>query len=269
MLEALADTATGVEIEATRSYRGDAEWLVTGPLGDPTRLEAFKRHRAKGGRTLICDLGYWRRKIGPGDDRLMRFSIDGGHPQNMLFLGPSDPSRLAAQGVSARDGYDRDGPIVIIGLGPKGARWAGTRIGEFETRALEMCRRRWPGRQVVYRPKVRNGNASFTLAGADATKASGDISEALDGASLVINQHSNAGVDAVVHGIPILSEDGAACAIAGEGLGRDPRPIPLAERQRFLQHLAWWHWTVREAGEGMIWNWFNGVLDRERVEMVA
>lgn len=271
MLSALIESApaAGVTTEQTAAYQGRCEWLVTGPLGDPTRYDAFKRHRAAGGRTLICDLGYWRRKITPGEDRLMRFAIDAPHCQNMLFLGPADPSRLTAHGIGVRDTYDKDGHIVIVGLGPKGARWAGLGMGEFEARALEMCRRRWPDREVVYRPKIRNGVVCHKLSGVDRTATDPDISTVLDGASLVVNQHSNAGVDAVIQGIPLLSEDGAACALSGEGLDRTPRVIPISERSVFLQHLACWQWSQREAAQGKVWSWLRGVLENERVGMVA
>ena len=254
MMISLLDSASraGVKARRSESYRGDAELLVTYALGDPTRYEAWKRHRAKGGRAVIADCGYWSRRGARKDLSLQRFAVDAMHCDRLLYRAAPNPDRLRQYGASAKDFYNPDGPVVIVGMGKKGCLNAGVGLGQWERKALAIARERWPGKRVWYRPKVRREGFP-ELPGADAVKTEANIYGVLGGASLVMCQHSNVGIDSIIYGVPVLSEAGAACALHGYGLDQEPVVKSLAERQRFLEHLAAWQWTPQEAANGMVW----------------
>lgn len=252
----------GVEAVRTERYSGDSSrWLVTYGLGEPRRYDAFKAHRAAGGRCVNFDLGYWSRRSAEGDESggyLLRCSIDAPHPQARLFSVPAGSSRYeAVAGPDLVDRHDPDGPIVIVGMGAKGARWAGVDAGSYEARALAMARDRWPNREVRYRPKVKKAVPYPRVEGFDRVLDNHTIDESLCGASLAVCQHSNAAVDAVRLGIPVLAEDGAVCALVGAGLDREPRIVPQRERERFMHALAWWQWTPQEAAQGGVWRFIR------------
>jgi hypothetical protein len=254
MMEALRDTArqAGVDAARTESYRGDRPILLTYGLGDPSRFLAFKQHRAKGGRVVIADCGYWSRKGADKSLSLQRFAVDDMHCDRMLYAAPRSLERLRQYGATAKDYWNPDGAIVVIGMGRKGCLNAGCGLGEWEAKALEIARRRWPDKRIWYRPKVRREGFP-PLPGADAVKTETSIYDVIHGASLVLCQHSNVAVDAIVAGIPVLAEAGAACALVGYGLENEPRIYSIPERQRFLEHLASWQWTPQEAAQGKVW----------------
>ena len=59
------------------------------------------------------------------------------------------------------------------------------------------------------------------------------------GARLVVCRHSNVAVDAVIAGVPVECEDGAAYWL------RD-KPYTPEVRRDFLDRLAWWQWKPEE-----------------------
>jgi hypothetical protein len=255
--------AAGVLATRTETYKGFEPVLITYGLGDPSRFDAFKRHRAKCGRTVICDMGYWARKSGRNSDCLQRFAIDAMHCDATVFDAPADGSRLQKYGAGAKDFYNPNGPIVLIGQGPKGCTNSGHKLGEWEALALQVIRRRWPDQRVWYRPKVK-ANGYPNVPGVDHVTADGTIQSVIHGASLVVCQHSNAAIDAIVAGIPVLAEAGAAVAVTGAGLEAEPRIIPISERQRFLEALAWWQWTPDEATDGLVWPFLKERINGSR-----
>lgn len=254
MMQALLDTArrAGVDAVRTENYQGIRPILLTYGLGDASRFEAWKRHRSSGRHAIIADCGYWSRKGSRKDLSLQRFAIDAMHCDDLLFRSAARPDRLRQYGAAAKDFWNPDGPVVIVGQGPKGCLNSGYGRGQWEAKALDIARRRWPEKRIWYRPKVRREGFP-DLAGADAVKTEPNINEVIHGASLVLCQHSNVAVDAIVAGVPVLAEAGAACALVGYGLERQPRIFSIPERQRFLEHLAAWQWTPEEAANGMVW----------------
>jgi hypothetical protein len=62
------------------------------------------------------------------------------------------------------------------------------------------------------------------------------------GASMLVCRHSNCAVDAVVAGVPIECEDGAAKWLDG-------KPYKRRTRKDFLNRLAYWQWKASEAAQ--------------------
>lgn len=234
MMEAMiaAAPAAGVNVVVSKTWRRAAPVLMSYGLGHPVRRDWTQKHVAKGGRLIGWDLGYWNR-----DEPLqfnMRLTIDDDHPQR--WIAPASPERFDAAGIELREDANPDGPIVLCGLGKKQRNAKGYRGQEWELRTLHKLRKRFPMRQIVYRPK----RAESPLM--RCPTAGGSIETVLRGASLLVCSHSNVAVDACIAGVPVECDDGAAFA-----LYRD-NPAPTREqRLEFLRSLAWWQYAPPEA----------------------
>lgn len=222
-------------------YTGNKKVVVVYGPGDPKRLAFLNQHLASGGRIVCWDRGYWERKDS------MRLSIDGLHPtKEHLDLYPGTPRRKFV----LREDADPNGPIMLVGLGPKSNAAFGYGEMEWERGAFKKILAEFPGTRVKWRPK----RLPITMAGTDLSFGS-SIEEALKGCSLVVCRHSNVAVDACVAGVPVRCEDGAAFAL----YNGNQNPTP-EERLEFLHKLSWWEWSTSQLHEA--WDWITEVLNK-------
>jgi hypothetical protein len=232
MLEALAAVAP-VPCTVVTQPGGKARVLVTYGPGDPARKAMLEAQRARGGQTVIWDMGYFATKDFVGG---MRMSAGREHPQHLLDLAPADGARWARLGLALREDADPKGPIVLVGMGPKTR--AITKDTSWEMTAFNLLRKRFPRRGVIFRPKPRRPHPNLPCR-IDATSP---IERVLKGASLVVCKHSNVAVDAVLAGIPVQAEDGAVKWLDG-------KPYSRENRLDFLQRLMYFNWRADEATE--------------------
>jgi len=228
MLKALAK----IEGKVVSAPTGNDKALMIYGVGHRSRKEIAERHLASGGRLVLWDLGYCRDKfIGA-----MRLSFNEWHPQNYLDLAPLDSSRWDRMHVSLRNDFDPEGPVVLIGLGPK------TRAiisdPDWEMKTYFELKARFPKRKVIFRPKPKRPYPVFKCE----LSIGEPIEAALKGASLVVVRHSNVAVDAVIAGIPFEASDGAAKWLEG-------KPYTPKNRLEFLWRLWHFNWTANEAKE--------------------
>lgn len=248
LLQALAKTAEAKLCEVPRK----GSTLLLYGLGGPDRYQLGLNHVAMGGRLVAWDLGYWDRK---GEQRKLRASIDGLHCPDYILRGPTPcASRWDEAGLQMENAGDPDGPIVLVGNGPKsnviGAEgWAAAKSREIA--------KRFPGRRVVYRPKPKRPIEPMVICH---SVDQGPIDELLRTASLVVCRHSNVAVDACRLGVPVVCENGAAAAIYPHALKDHAWQPDEALRREFLVRLAWWQWSEHEAADGLVWPWLSGVL---------
>lgn len=246
MIQAMINAAPpGVRVHVSQECTRKHPVLMTYGLGHLVRHTWTNEHLAAGGRLIGWDLGYWNRE--DSIDFKMRLTIDADHPHRLIRPMPAD--RLAKDGIRLREDANPDGPIVLIGLGKKQRAYKRFDGQEWERATLHRIREQFPDRRVVYRPK-KEEEAPEGL-----EIARGPIDQALRGASLVVCGHSNVAVDACIAGIPVICDDGAAYALYKDC------PNPTREqRQSFLESLAWWQWSPREAGQA--WTFILEELER-------
>lgn len=245
MLEAFeaAARAAGDRVEVTETYGGRCEWLVMFGVGAASHAAARAERVSRESKTLLFDLGYFGRRKGP--DGWLRVSIDRDHPQHLLDRAPEDAgARWAEHGIQLRDDFDRDGPVILIGLGPKSKAYLGAETWEADK--LDDLERRFPGRRIIHRPKPGQPFEHLHCDRDDVTP----IGNLLCGASLVVARHSNIACEAAVQGIPFEVEDGAAAWLQG-------REYSLANRREFLHRLAWFQWRAAEAAQA--WKFLKGL----------
>jgi len=219
--------------KVTPAYRGKHRLLVLYGAGLPIRMRAMREHIARGVRVATWDLGYWSRT------ETMRLSIDAMHPKPEHLEACDSLTPRARPKLAAGSSFGQGGPILLIGLGPKSCIALGLEPYEWERKKAAELRARFPGREILHRPKP--GQPHERIEGTRFA-ASSPIEEAIRGCSLVVCRHSNVAIDACVAGVPVECEDGAAFALYRNGTspGED-------ERREFLARLAWWNWARHEA----------------------
>jgi hypothetical protein len=228
------------DAEVTTGYRGKSRFLMLYGPGALTRMPVIRRHVAAGGRVAMWDLGYWDR------ERSMRLSFDTLHPSaEQLAAVPAGARREFV----LREDANPNGPIVLIGLGYKSNRAWGLQAFEWERAKLADLRRRFPGREILWRPK---GGKPQPFAGLRMDYDT-PIADLLRGASLVACRHSNASVDACVAGVPVECDDGAAAAL----YRGNPNPT-REQRAEFLRRLSFFEWSRDDAPAA--WAFIRGAI---------
>jgi len=245
MLHAMRDAIKqdGRELRVTAGYEGEADLLILYGVGAPDRDIARKAHVGSGRHVVCWDLAYFGRKKVTG---YLRCSIDHEHPQAWLDLTPNDPGRWDALKIPLREDADEAGHILLIGLGRKSRSYL--QVGNWEGKRLASLLQRFPGREIVYRPKPGSPYIELDCR-ADADTP---IETLLRGASLVSCRHSNVAVDAIVAGVAFECDDGAAAWLRG-------KPYTVANRLDFLRRLAHWQYRPSEAREA--WRFLKRVLN--------
>lgn len=222
------------QVRAVRRYTGDFRVIVVYGPGRPSRQEYIARHLAKGGRALLWDMAYWDRVDS------MRLSLDGLHPTAEHLELYDGHARRAFE---LREDAQPEGPIMLVGLGAKTNVALGHGEFTWERKALKMIRERWPGKEVLWRPKGAIPQRFEGLRISHGTP----ITEALRGCAAVVCRHSNVAVDACVAGVPVFCEDGAAFALYRD----NPQPS-REQRAKFLAKLSWWEWSRADAQQAWL-----------------
>lgn len=247
--------SAGLDASITTSNVDQDSALILYGVGGADRWGLAHRHLNGGGRLIVWDAGYWDRKL-PDRLRRYRLSIDALHPQKLIMQGPTpSPRRFRESGLRAGNKGNPDGPILLVGNGPKsnavGALgWAAAKSQEIKAA--------FPGKKIVYRPKPRKPQESDVFHN---VLSVGPIESALSSVSLVVCRHSNVAVDACRYGVPVVCDDGAAAAIYPQKLADYEAQPSQQTRQEFLNRLAWWQWSQHECQTGVLWPWLLKVLN--------
>lgn len=232
LLEAVerAVKKAGDQVDRTTAYRGDSQVLVLYGIGAEVNTNARDAHLARGGRVLHFDLGYFGRKKLTG---YLRMCLDHDHPWRLLDATPADPGRWSEHGIALREDANEKGPIVLVGLGRKSRAYLN--LQNWERQKLAELQKRFPGRQIIFRPKGRE-----TMRLSVKNDAVSPIEDLLKGASLAVCRHSNVAVDAVIAGVPFEAEEGAAKWLLDKAFTKE-------NRLDFLRRLAHWQYRPDEA----------------------
>jgi hypothetical protein len=185
---------------------------------------------------VYADLGYW------GREQYYRFAVNGWSPQVRTDLSADRFNRL---GLEIRPWRTEGRQIIVAGSTEKACRDHGLGYMQWET---AMCHRlAGLGIPVVYRPKP-NDRQARPIPGFGFDQR--PIGDALQAAHLWVTHHSNSALDALVAGVPVHCETGAASQFSAP-LSADP---PLLEgREQFLTGVAWLQWTLDEMRSGECW----------------
>lgn len=228
----------------THKYEGNCDNLMLYGVGAEEMSKAHKKHLSKG-HVVLWDQGYFGRKKIVG---YLRASIDHWHPQAFIGRTTPNPDRWRHHGISLRNDYAKNGPIILVGIPPKSRVYLGAAFKTWEQEKYKDLCERYPTRKIIYRPKPKRIFAPLPIL-VDSTTP---IEQLIAQSSLVVVRHSNVAIDAIIAGIPIECEDGAAMWI------KDKVMTDL-NRLDFLYRLAYWQWHPGEAKEA--WDFLSNILE--------
>jgi hypothetical protein len=232
----------GCNVIKSQGYRS-CDLLVLYGWGGTESQQAVARHRGQGDY-LAWDLGYWLRD--GFRHRLWRMSLNGFHPQDHIMTGDApEVSRYPKSWKVFKSGGDPQGPILLVGNGPKSVKVVAS--GWSHRKAQEL-RRVFPGIPIWYKRKpIRLAEVGVDFD----QEVDGDITRILPKVRLVVTRHSNVAIDACRMGVPVVAEDGAAACIYPRSL-RDWSQQPSREkRKEFIDRLSYWQWSISELCAGV------------------
>lgn len=106
------------------------------------------------------------------------------------------------------------------------------------------------GHEVRFRPHPKAPNAKYSVPAQYVSTR--HLADDLAGAERVVTYSSNAGVEAVIAGVPTVAADIGSMAWAVTG--RDPvGPVPTPDREQWAASLAYTQWTLAEMASGEAW----------------
>lgn len=252
-IRAVGDDSLSV-MQAHQYVRPDADVAVF--YGLAGRLQqVFSEYSADPARRAVyVDLGYFGRKDGGLLRGYHKISVDARHPTAYFRRTEHSSHRIRHLGVRVRPwrAASSDAPIIVAGMGPKGAMAEGYSPGQWETQAVALMRRHTK-RPIIYRPKP-NWPEAAPIPGAMFSKPGAvALSDQIRGAHAVVSHHSNANVEALVEGVPSFSVAGVATTMGLTDLAMIETPLMPETRPQWLADLAWCQWNVEEMANGSPW----------------
>lgn len=236
---ALDQLAALGDCEVTQQYNGKCDWLIIWGATAPLQKDAFNKHRASGRNVLCLDLGYFKQ-----EKNSVRISINAPHPQNIMkFANGPRPGFVVPELNDIY--YNPEGPIMIIGMGPKTRNGYGFPGMSWEKEQIKKIREVFPDRRIMYRPKP---NQIEVLDGCGSA-GDGDIEHALRGVALAIVYGSNVAIDCALRGIPCVAYNGAGRFAYPEQITRNPERLLGDARADFLHRVAWFNWLPEQFSE--------------------
>lgn len=225
-----------------QGIRAAGDNLVTGVKADACVAYGWKgRHRfGPFPAFAYADLGYWQRET------YYRFAVNGWSPERYLRQG-FPATRFERLGLRIKPWRTGGREIVVAGSTAKACADHGIGYQEWERQVIDRLKD--CGRPVVYRPKPTDAAASPI---SDVPMDRRPVSEMLDSAYAVVTHHSNTGVDALLAGVPVHCETGAAAAFSVPLEQIADAPL-LEGREQFLFDVAWLQWTLDEMRTGEAW----------------
>jgi len=181
-------------------------------------------------------------------------SFGGGLNGRATFRGPlHDASRWERHfSPLMRPWRRRDGYVLIMGQMPGDMSLYRLKPRALWTEAARALQAR--GHDVRFRPHPLSGGVC--LPGVATLPATMPLADALAGAAFVVTINSNAGVDAVLAGVPTVTLDEGAMAWPVTGHAMAMPPVP--DRAAWATALAWKQWRMDEIASGHAWAMVSG-----------
>ena len=185
-----------------------------------------------------ADLGYWSRETH------WKIVANGFSPAP--YVKASLPSeRFERLGIGIKPEH-RGRKIIIAGSSAKSAQLHGMKYMEWETRKAQEFLAK--GLEVVYRPKPKDA-FKRPIPGCGYDLGPLDFSDCL----ALVTHHSNVALDALVNGVPVYCETGAA-SVMNFDLSQIECPWIPEGREQFLWDCAYLQWTLEEMRSGECWS---------------
>jgi hypothetical protein len=213
----------------------------------------YQDYRRAGKTTVFFDLGYWGRHEGGRYFGYHRVCVNSIHATAQVIDAKHPGDRAAQFGFRFKPFKRAGSHIVLAGQSAKAAWVYDFQPEEWEHKAVEELRK-FTDRKIYYYPKLSWGGAK-PIPGTEFWNQ--PVTPLLDDAWAVVTHHSNTGLDALMHGVPVFSDEGIASTLGVRHALRmieEPR-YPDPDQVRQLVHNAtYWQWAMKEMETGKVWD---------------
>ena len=236
--------------------------VMVGVKGYSRKL--FDDHLAVGKQVIYIDKGYLGHR-----GRYYRMSVNSFQPLSYFQSIPRLSDRLKTHNIKLQPMRKNGSHIMIAGGSVKYANWHGLNAMGGEDPMTVWARKRilrlrkHSRRPLVYRPKPSWKDAVL-VSGARFSRPPRTITQELIDCWALITFGSNAAVDALIAGVPVVVlGDGVALPLAQTSEEKiEDLYIPTDnERQQWLQDLAYCQFNLTEMASGEAW----GILKEQIV----
>jgi hypothetical protein len=224
-------------------------------------LELWKANMKAGVHCIMFDKGYDRDAVtttGPKTWAYWRVAVDAHHPTHYLMKENKPHDRIFAEFKPWRE-YDPKGRILVAGSSAKYHRFYDITEPTRYWRANIKRMGRYTSAKVIYRPKPSWHEAVPIKAASFSKRRNITIMDDLGQASVMVTHGSNAVVESILEGVPVISlGPSVAAPISSYDLSAlSPKQMPYEApdevRLQWLANLGYCQWTVEEMRKGLAW----------------
>lgn len=245
----------GPMAEGLRRHGCDVEMFLDGePTGDAVVVWGWRRGREHLGKrpVLVMERGYLGDRF-----RWCSLGWDGLNGRARFPDAQDAGERFARHfGALMQPWARREGYALIIGQvpGDMSLEPAGGRLGAW----YRDVAGRLDG-DVRYRPHPGVLQRGLDDEPPGVSMVGGTLADALAGARVVVTFNSNAGVEAVLAGVPTIATDQGSMAWPMTAHGLD-EPLVTPDRAAWAARLAWCQWNENEIRSGEAWEAVKEVM---------
>ena len=223
--------------------------LFYGLVGNTPKL--FREYPKDRKPVLYTDLGYFSRKEGGRWSGYHKVCLNNRHPTAYYRKVKHPPDRFNKLKTAVLPWRKGGRNVVVCGTSDKGAVAEGFLPGQWEAETIREIAKH-TDRPIVYRPKP-SWAERFAIPGAEYRHTPGPLYEELKHAHAVVCHHSNAAVEAIVHGVPAFCWHGVAKEMSLQDLAKIETPHHPEDREQWCWELAYTQWSVAELATAEPW----------------
>lgn len=246
--------ATGIQARGdttaiSASWTGATDYDAVLAYGWRYWRPCLEAYRAAGKPYVFMDLAYWGRNPDRMvEDGFYKVTVNGRHP---VVRHDLPPDRFARFGRAVAPWRADGRHILLAGMSAKNAHDLGIPPASWESETIIKLKG-LTRRPILYRPKPTWKDAR-PLTGARHSFGHEPLHSALANCWAVVTHHSNVGVDGLLAGVPIYTEEGAARPFSMATLAEIERPAMPDGREAFFAGLAYCQWSLKEMRSGECW----------------
>lgn len=223
--------------------------------------ELFKMHQQAGTHVVYLDKGYVR-EAAKSPVKLWKYwrvAMDDHQPTERLMRRELPWERWDDLRIVLPAWRKTGTHVLIAGSSEKYHQFYGLHHPTKWANKLVKALRGFTDRPIVYRPKPSWRDAE-PIEGTRYSRGEETIADALADCHVMVTHGSNACFEAQLGGIPTITLGPAVTnpiSSRGQDSVEDPYLASYSERQRLLQNLAWWQWTLPEMAQGACWEFLK------------
>jgi hypothetical protein len=213
--------------------------------------KVFADYRNAGKPIVYIDLGYFGRRTPSRFHGYHKIILNGRHPFEYHRMHAHGHDRADKLGVVIHPWRPQGDHIVLCGMSERAAKVLGFKAEEWEREAVRKMRQ-VTDRRIIYRPKPSWKDAR-PIEGTVWGDPTVPLFKVMEGAHSLVTYNSNAAIEALMWGFPVVAVEGIASDLAQTDVMNVEQPRRDGDRRRLLNDLSYVQWTVAEMSAGLPW----------------